>query len=93
MVRRDWSFGKLPSQSLPFPSAPLDFPSVASPTVSGKTPSTMSYNHGAPPRAAALRMPVTVHESLVPSDPRHDLGFLERMRDHFSRMLEMLGGK
>lgn len=99
---RRLSFGKLNSAHLPPPGAP--FPAaqpVPAPTVSGKTPATMSYTHHDGPHGHLLRREdgtswqpdpravkgETKSESLVAADPRTNKSFWQGILDRAKRAL------
>ncbi|SRR6266576_5446128 len=66
-------------------AAPVD-PFASLPTVS-----TLVHPHGfSTTSTSTLVRPSTSSPSLIPADPRHDKGFLERCRDHFARLVERL---
>ena len=64
------------------------------PFASLPTPTILQHPHGFSTTAnASLLRPETKSDSLIPSDPRHDRGYLQRMRDFFSAALERLGNE
>ena len=93
--------GPRESDRSPTPST-MDYPHggpgdpPADPMAGLPTPSTLTHPHGGQRYTFSsgvnshLVRPSTSSPSLIPADPRHDKGFLERCRDHFTALCERL---
>src|SRR5437016_4401690 len=92
--------GNRPGDKSPVPSTmsyqhgPGDPPGDPNANAGMPTVSTLVHPHGfSTTSTSTLVRPETKSDSLIPSDPRHDRGYLQRMRDFFSAALERLGNE